>query len=143
MDADQLLQSVPLFQGLDKKHLAVLAKLCHERSFGPGDAIVNEGESGIGLFVVGSGRVEVVQKRGADEQQLRTMAAGEVFGEIGLLTDHPRTASVRALEPTTCLVMTAWSFQEALDGSPEIAKALLKTVAQWLVETEDRANARL
>lgn len=143
MDANQLLQNVSLFQGLDKKHLAVLAKLCHERSFGPGEAIVNEGESGIGLFILGSGRVEVLQKRGADEQQLRTMAAGEVFGELGLLTDHARTASVRALEPTTCLVMTAWSFQGALDQSAEIAKPLLKTVARWLVETEDRASARL
>jgi CRP-like cAMP-binding protein len=143
MDADQLLQSVPLFQGLDKKHLASLAKLCHERSFGQGEAIVTEGESGIGLFILGSGRVEVLQKRGAEEQRLRTMGAGEVFGEIGLLTDHPRTASVRAVEPATCLVLTAWSFQEALDASPEIAKPLLKNMAQWLVETEDRASARL
>ena len=143
MDANDLLQNVPLFEGLDKKHLAALAKICHERSFGGGEAVLNEGDSGIGLFVVGSGRVQVFQKRGDEERQLRTMGPGEVFGEIGLLTGHPRTASVRTLEPTTCLVMTAWSFQEALDQSPEIAKPLLKTLAQWLVESEDRASARL
>jgi CRP-like cAMP-binding protein len=59
VDADGLLQNVPLFNGLDKKHLAALAKIRHKRGFGVGEAILNEGEAGIGLFVIGSGRVAV------------------------------------------------------------------------------------
>lgn len=143
MVAQELLQSVPLFQGLDKQHVAGLAKFCHERSFAVGDVIVREGESGIGLFIIGSGQVEVTQQRRGRDERLRHMGAGEVFGEIGLLADHPRTATVRATEPTTCLVLTILSFHDALDGSPEIAGPLLKTVAGWLVEAEDRASAHL
>jgi len=143
MDAQELLQSVPLFHGLDKQHVESLAKFCHERSFAGGDVIVREGESGIGLFIIGSGQVEVTQQRGGRDERLRYMGAGEVFGEIGLLADHPRTATVRATGPTTCLVLTSLSFHDALDGSPEIAGPLLKTVAGWLVEAEDRASAHL
>ena len=143
MDAEALLRNVPLFRGLDSKHLGRLAKACHERSFPAGEVIVQEGQEGIGLFIIGSGRVEVVQLRSGGEQQLRTMGSGEVFGEIGLLADHPRTATVRATEPATCMVLTVWSFKDAVDESPEIAKHLLKTVAQWLVEVEDRVSARL
>jgi len=143
MDAQELLQSVPLFQGLDKQHVAVLAKFCHERSSVVGDVIVREGESGLGFFTISTGQVEVTQQRRGRDERLRHMGAGEVFGEIGLLTDHPRTATVRATEPTTCLVLTAVSFNNALERSPEIAGPLLKTVAGWLVEAEDRASAHL
>ena len=143
MDAQELVQSVPLFHALDKQHVATLAKFCHERSFASGDVIVREGESGIGLYIIGSGQVEVTQQRGGRDEHLRTMGAGEVFGEIGLLADHPRTATVRATGPTTCLVLTSISFNDALDGSPEIAGQVLRTVARWLVEAEDRASAHL
>ena len=142
MNAEELLRKVPLFQGLDKKHLGMLAKTAHERSFPAGQAIVQEGESGIGLFVVGSGQVEVVQQRGGQETRLRTLGPGAVFGELGLLTDHPRTATVRATEPTSCLVVTSWNFRALLDESPIIAKEMLGTVAKWLVEAEDRAAAK-
>jgi len=72
---------------------------------------------------------------------LRTMQAGEVFGQLALLTEHPRTASVRATSATECLVFTAWSFRAMLTESPEIANQLLGTLAQWLVEAEDRIAA--
>jgi len=139
MSAESLLQGVPLFQDVDKKHLELLAKTTHERSFAPGDVIVNEGEGGIGLYVISSGQVEVLQQRHGQEQRRRTMGEGEVFGELAVLTDHPRTATVRATAPTSCLVLTAWNFRALLDETPEMGKQLAMTLAKRLAEAEDRA----
>jgi CRP-like cAMP-binding protein len=69
------------------------------------------------------------------------MHPGEVFGQLALLTKHSRTASVRAVSNTECLVFTAWIFREMLADAPEITMHLVDTLAQWLVEAEDRAAA--
>lgn len=139
MDAAEVFQQVPLFRGLAKKEIDQLARMAHERSFPSGTDIVKEGDAGIGLFAIVSGQVEVLQKRGGSEQSIRTMGPGQVFGEVGLLTDHPRTATVRATSPTDCLVLSVIDFRGSLTSSPDMAKQLLGTVAQWLVEAEDRA----
>src|SRR5439155_13163522 len=93
---EDILSSVRLFRGLDRKYVSQIAKSAHTRSYAPGEVIVSEGEGGIGLYVISSGEVEVYQTRDGRERQLRTMQAGEVFGQLALLTEHPRTASVRA-----------------------------------------------
>lgn len=139
MDATQVLQSVPLFGGLGNKDIDTLGKMAHERTFGAGDSIVKEGEQGIGLYAIVSGEVEVLQGAGGAQQRLRTMGAGEVFGEMALLLDRTRTATVRATKPTECLVVTSISFREALEKSPDMARQLLQNIAGRLAEAEDRA----
>ena len=136
---EDILGNVRIFRGLDRKYLTLIAKSAHARSYAPGEVIVTEGEDGVGLYAISSGEVEVYQARDGQERKLRTMSPGEVFGQLALLTDHPRTASVRAVSSTECLVFTAWSFRAMLAESPEIATHLLGTLAQWLVEAEDRA----
>lgn len=138
MEQQPALNKVPLFEGLEEKHLTVLGKMVQPRHYKDGETIVQQGEGGIGLYVIQSGEVEVTQKQGATEARIRTMGPGESFGEIALLTDQPRTATVRALQPTACWVMSAWEFRSALQESPEMAVRLLKTVAQRLIEAEER-----
>jgi CRP/FNR family cyclic AMP-dependent transcriptional regulator len=141
VSTQDILRNVRIFRGLDRRYLAQIAKSAHVRSYAAGETIVSEGENGIGLYVISSGEVDVYQTRDGEERQLRVMRPGEVFGQLGLLTDHPRTASVRAVSNTECLVFTAWNFRAMLAESPEIAGHLLGTLAQWLVEAEDRAAA--
>jgi CRP-like cAMP-binding protein len=126
---------------MDRKYLSQLAKSAHPRSFAAGEIIVREGEGGIGLYVITTGEVEVYQTLAGQERHLRTMRAGETFGQLALLADHPRTASVRATVDTECLVFTAWSFRAMLAESPAIATHVAGTLAQWLVEAEDRIAA--
>lgn len=135
--AERFLARVPLFRELDQKQLAILAKSVHERSFSPGEAIVHQGEGGIGLFIISSGRAEVSQLRGEKEETLGTLGVADVFGEIALLTDHPRVATVRAVEPTKCLVLTWWNFRALLSENPEMALPLLKEQAERLAEAAD------
>ena len=113
-----------------------------ERSFAAGDAIVTQGEQGLGLYLIQTGRVEVVRAHDGGEQRLATLGPGEYFGEIALLTDQPRTATVRALEPTTCQVLTAWNFRSEVRQSPELASQLLKVVAERLTHSEQALLAR-
>ncbi|MEA2639253.1 MAG: family transcriptional regulator, cyclic receptor protein [Chloroflexota bacterium] len=140
-DTEQLLRRVPLFEGIEPRALAALAALAHPRSYARGELIFREGEDGVGMYVIASGRVLVFHERNGVEDPIKEEGPGEVFGEISLLVDHPRIASVKAIEPTTCLIMTAWSFRQALDGSPHLARQMLTHVARWLVEAEDRSAA--
>ncbi|HET8632199.1 MAG TPA: cyclic nucleotide-binding domain-containing protein [Thermomicrobiales bacterium] len=139
---EALVRKIPLFQSLDRRHQETIARTVFERSFAAGDAIVTQGEQGLGLYLIQSGRVEVVQSHDGSEKRLATLGPGEYFGEIALLTDQPRTATVRALEPTTCQVLTAWNFRAEVRQSPELASQLLKVVAERLTHSEQALLAR-
>lgn len=138
----EFLKTVPLFQHLDKRHQSVIAKTVFERSFQPGEVIVKQGEQGLGVYMIEAGKVEVVAEHDGREESLATLGKGEVFGELSLLTDAPRTATVRALEPTKCLVLTAWNFRAEVQQSAELANALLKVVAARLVAVDKQLAAR-
>jgi CRP/FNR family cyclic AMP-dependent transcriptional regulator len=134
-----VLKRVALFAGLDSAALEVLGDLAFQRTFQPGEAIVEEGHTGNGLYVILSGRVEVMKSEGSSRAQvLATLGPGEPFGELALLGEWKRTATVRAIDETTCLGMDRWVFLAHLERQPAIAVKLLQFVAQRLVDTDAR-----
>lgn len=139
---DEFLQTVPLFSELDKRHRNQIAKTVFSRSFAAGEVIVREGETGVGAFMIRSGKVEVTKESGDEVEHLNTLGPGDVFGEIALLTDLPRTATVRAVEPTELLGLTAWNFRSELQKSPEMAYQLLRITARRLAAADERLSAR-
>jgi CRP-like cAMP-binding protein len=142
-EATQLLSQVPLFAGLDNAALAALAGFTFTRTFQPGEAIVEEGQTGNGLYVVLAGRVEVIKSDGSPQAQvLATLGTGEPFGELALLGEWKRTATVRAIDETTCLGMDRWLFLAHLQRQPAIAVKMLQFVAERLVETDARLSVR-
>jgi CRP-like cAMP-binding protein len=140
MSNGDLLRSVPLFSGLSEQYLFAIERLARHRSYAPGEPIICEGEEGVGLYVIVEGLVDVAQHTKSGELDLGHMGPGDVFGELALLTHRPRLATVRAIEPTTCLIILALTFEKMLDHSPEVAKTLCKTLARWLEEAEDRVR---
>jgi CRP-like cAMP-binding protein len=133
------LAGVPLFAGLDAAALDALAALTFTRTFQPGEAIIEEGHVGNGLYVVLSGRVEVVRSEGTDRAQvLATFGPGDPFGELALLGEWKRTATVRAIDETTCLGIDRWLFLAHMQRQPAIAVRMLQFVAGRLVETDAR-----
>lgn len=137
--ASHVLGRVPLFAGLSADALEALAGMTFQRTFAPGEAIVEEGQTGNGLYVVLDGRVEVVKSDGsARAQSLATLGPGEPFGELALLGEWKRTATVRAIDETTCLGMDRWLFLAHLQRQPAIAVKMLQFVAQRLVDTDAR-----
>jgi CRP/FNR family cyclic AMP-dependent transcriptional regulator len=139
MDREEILNKVPIFAGLDRKHLKRLSNLMVPRSFKAGEAIVHEKDRPAGFFVITSGKVEVVRSAGGDRPQvLATLGAGDFFGEMALFEGQARSATVRTLEDTDCLAMTGWDFRAELSTDPEIAIAVLETVVRRLRELEAR-----
>lgn len=141
-DIEQFLATVPLLQDVDKRHRASLAKTVFTRSFAPGETIMREGETGVGAFMIRSGKVEVTKESGDETEHLNTLGPGAVLGEIALITDLPRTATVRAVEPTELVGLTAWNFRAELHRSPELCYQLLRIVARRLADSDARLAAR-
>jgi CRP-like cAMP-binding protein len=111
MSTADVLGNVWLFAGLERANLESLANFTFTRTFSQGDVIVEEGRTGNGLYVVVSGQVDVVKGLGTEQaQSLAVLGPGEVFGEMALLGEWPRTASVVAQEETECVGIARWVF---------------------------------
>ena len=133
----ELLSAVPLFAGLDPRSRRSIHAFAFRRTFAEGEVIVEESRTGNGLYIVMSGRVEVV--RGLETGQPRTITTlgpGEPFGELALLGEWKRTATVRALEETVCLGIDRWVFLAHLKREPDLAIRMLQVLAQRLVDTD-------
>ncbi|HEY7781596.1 MAG TPA: cyclic nucleotide-binding domain-containing protein [Ktedonobacterales bacterium] len=134
----RLLGKVPMFLDLSKRDLDLLAAACAERDFPAGHVILREGDPGVGLFVIVSGRVRVTQQLGGEPRELGTSGPGDVFGEMSLLDDLPRSATVTAVEPTRVLVLQGVDFRVALREDPDIALRLLAVLSRRLRGVEAR-----
>ncbi len=139
MDREDMLEKVPIFAGLDRKHLNQLSRIMVPRTFKTGDVIIKEGDQGAGVFVITSGQVEVVG--GAEKASptvLNTLGPGDFFGEMALFEGFPRSATVRCLKDTECLAMTRWDFRAELNSHSEIAIAVIEAMARRLRQTDAR-----
>lgn len=122
------LRQVPLFSGCTDKQLSFIASRVDELDFSAGRTLCQEGKSGGEFFVILSGRAEARRK----DAFLRSLGPGEFFGEIALLDNGPRTATVVTTEPTRCLILGPSQFQDVLYQNADIAVKLLYAVAQRL-----------
>src|SRR5438552_17053680 len=96
-----MLEMTPLFSGLNKGQLMAIVKSSKERSFKKGEAIVREGEFGVGFYLIVGGSAEVRR----DGRSLTRLARGQFFGELGVLDQHARPAAVVAVAETDCVVL--------------------------------------
>lgn len=131
-DHTEHLKKVALFVGIPDAQLQRIANGVKERRFDAGTSIVSTGEPGHGFYLIVQGRADV--KRG--DRTLRTLGPGDYFGELALVRETPRTATVVARDPTTCLVLTRWDFKGILDSNPAIAIRILETVASRIQDEE-------
>jgi len=125
------LHAVPLFSGLKDKQLKSILASGKQQSYPEGRVIVEEGESGVGFYLILDGGVEVKRKGRA----VAKLGRGNFFGEMSLLDSNPRSSDVVAVAPTTCLVLSSWEFQGLVESHKEIAMNLLKTLIHRLRES--------
>lgn len=133
-DVVQSLKSVPLFSGVGDRELKRLANVMRESRFSEGEAIATEGQSGVGFFVIEEGNVSV----SLHGEIIRTLGPGDHFGEIALIDEGPRSATVTAGTDLRCRGMAAWEFRAFVQEHPEVAWPLLQTLASRLREAEGR-----
>jgi len=135
---EEALAKVPFFAELDRRDLKRLAVLCVPKEFRSGAELLEEGAVGLGLFLIGEGRVEVFKTEKGHRRRLAVLGAGEVLGEMALIDEKPRSASAVALEPTSALFLSRESFRTVVKKSPDVAWALVPNLAERLREAQDR-----
>jgi CRP-like cAMP-binding protein len=132
----EFLKKVSWFEDLDQKSLDAIANAAVEQRYQPGQEIVRQGDTGVGAFIIRSGKVDIIQDKNGKEVKLATLGPGDVFGEMALLDEFPRSASARAVEPTTALGIQRWHFRGILESHPQIALALLPILTRRIRNAE-------
>lgn len=129
----EALKRAPLFEALSRKQLTELAKVTEDVDVKAGKVLCREGDRGQEFFVIMEGEVEVT-KRG---KHLATCRSGEFFGEIAIVEDVPRTATVTAKTPIRFFVLTRSAFSHLLDEQPGIERKVLRALAKRLISVYD------
>lgn len=131
VDIMAMISQVDLFRSLNESHRSYLARCTGTSRYRAGDVIIRQGEEGNHLSIIVSGRVEVRRERpGRESIVLNELGPGQFVGEMALLDDRPRTATVVALEDTLCLTLYKWHFRVQLESHPEMAIAILPEISR-------------
>jgi CRP-like cAMP-binding protein len=133
---DERLAQIPLFQGLSKKELRNLSSLATRLEEPAGKVLTKEGQQGYEFIIVLEGEVEVRQHG----EVIAKRGAGDYFGEIALLDNRPRTATVVAVTPVVIEVIERREFLGLVADNPEISQAIMATMAQRLEQLDDSAS---
>lgn len=136
------LQQLPLFAGLSATDRATVEQRMRRREFVPQAVIVRQGSADDPAFFILSGRVAVRRQDAGSgiEFTVAELGDGQMFGEMALLTRKPRSATVVALEPTTCAVLEQAAFETMLRDQPSLALAMMAVLAERLDETDRRVG---
>jgi CRP/FNR family transcriptional regulator, cyclic AMP receptor protein len=131
----ELVQRVPLFSNLDKRDLQELANTMKERTFDTGDTIAVEGQTGVGFFIIEDGEASV--SVGGEERA--TLKGGDYFGEVALIDDGARTATITAKTELKTYGITSWEFRPLVEQNAPLAWKLLQQMATRLRDAEQRS----
>ena len=128
----EMLRAVSLFGTLSKRELAAVEQLADTVDLPAGHVLMRQGASGGEMFVIASGGV-VVDRNG---REVATLGPGSVVGEMALLSEGPRTATVTTTEPSTLFVLAHREFHSLMDVSAEVRNCVLNAVAHRIRELE-------
>ena len=132
----ELIQKVPLFADLDKNELDMLTRSFKERTFQAGQTVAEEGSGGVGFFVIADGTAKVV----VHGQERGTLGPGDYFGEIALIDEGARSATITAESDLRCYGLTSWEFRPLVEMNASIAWKLLQAMAKQLRAAEQRES---
>jgi len=131
---EEFLSRVPIFAGCTPSEVSAIARVAQESYFQPGQLIVTQGTPGQAFYLILSGSVEILR----DGTSLGAFGAGDFFGEMSLLDQAPRSATIRAIDSTSCLMLSSWDFKSLLEDNPSIAIKLLEVLSRRLRIADER-----
>jgi CRP-like cAMP-binding protein len=133
----EALSRVPLLAGLERTELELLADRFREHTFPEGATITREGGRGarvLAFFIIAEGRASIA----VGGERKATRGPGDHFGEIALVDDLPRTATVTAETDLRCFALSAWEFRPFVETNPKVAWPILQSMARRVHETAPR-----
>lgn len=142
LHSTELLASVDLFRHCDTAGITAIAQLTASRTYPKGAIVVNEGDPASALFVVASGQLKIYLTNAAGrEYVLQRCGPGDYFGELALLDDAPRSASVMALQPCRLLALSGADFLQHMMQEPQTARQLLPQLTQRVRQLTERVRS--
>ena len=132
-DVYEILKKIPIFQDLSRREFSKIENILHRRNWSPDEAIVNEGDAGLGMYIIVEGEVRIIQE-GEDGRplQLATLGTGDFFGEQALLDDSPRTASVIAAESCHIIGFFRPDLLELIESNPRLGLKIVIRLSQMI-----------
>ena len=138
MEVTELLKQTPLFEGLSDPDIEELAQSTRIQDYKAGQIIVIEGRVGAAFFILVSGSVEVIKRRGqSDEAVLAILEAGDFFGELATMRHVQRSATIRALQDCRCLVIRRADFEAYISRFPDVVAKVESTLTSRFGEVPD------
>jgi len=136
------LRQVSLFEGLDETALDTLSSKTITRSYPKNAILINEGDLSDSMYLILSGRVKVYAgDEDGHEMLINSLGSGDYFGELALLDEHPRSASVMTLEPSKMMILSRAVFLECLDAHPSMSRSLLRVLARKVRQQTDHTKS--
>jgi CRP-like cAMP-binding protein len=138
----QVLKSIPMFSKLTPQEFRILAQIAHERTYMAGEVVFEQGDEGLGMYVVLEGRIRIHRTcaEGLTEE-IAQVEAGAFFGELALLDGAPRSASATAVEPTRLLFFFRPEFLDILETHGRLGAKLSLELARHTAERLRRTVA--
>jgi CRP/FNR family cyclic AMP-dependent transcriptional regulator len=138
---NDLIKKIDFFSGLDDKILNKISDACIARQFTKNETIVRQGEMGLGLYIIARGRVKVDREQGGVRTQVAELGPEQFFGDMALLDNKPRSATVTGIEDAECLLLTRDSFVKLMNKYPEIPIRMARVLAERLREANEKIVA--
>jgi CRP-like cAMP-binding protein len=132
MSSTYSLGQIPLFKGLTSDDLQKISEITEDVTFQAGQLIFTEGSIGDSLFVLNSGSVRVLKKGNTGDEEVASLTSGQHFGEMALIDEGPRSATIEATEPTKLIQIKRENMENLLAKDPDLAHRLYRTMARYL-----------
>ncbi len=132
-DVFDILKKIPIFQDLGRREFNKIESILHRRNWKADEAIINEGDPGLGMYIIVAGEVRITQvcEYGA-QHQLATLTGGDFFGEKALLYESPRTASAYANEPCRIIGFFRPDLLELIESNPRLGLKIVMRLSQMI-----------
>ena len=127
-----VLSKIPIFKDLNKKELKAIERILHRRTYHSEEAIFHEGDPGVGMYIIETGRVNITL--GNKQKLLAVLSDGEFFGEMALLSETPRTATATAVVETKMLGFFQSDLFGLLETNPRMGNKILHRLAQMIAD---------
>lgn len=140
----ELMKELPVFESLNTGELVQIERVLHERQYGPGEVIFNEGEPGAGLYIIKRGEISIRKKiEGGDTIQLAVIPERSFFGELALLDEMPRSASAHALVQSTLYGFSKPDLEHMLERNQRLGIKIIMNLSKLVSRRLVKANENI